>query len=136
MMKRMLFGCALPVLSLGLAAAFLAPSLLEGPAGEPLMVASAAPEATVELASFSGGGCAVTLLTDAAGAQGGQIAAVVVPSETGETAVAVAAIPTDGSAPTSGYLLVFDAGGRVIAASEASGLDAGCSAERGPAGSI
>jgi hypothetical protein len=135
-MKRVLVGFALPVLTLGLAVAFLAPSLVESPAGEPMMVAAAGADPTVELASFSGDGCALTLLTDATPAEGGQIAAVVVPSETGETAVAVAAIPADGSAPTSGYLLVFDAGGRVIAASEASGLDAGCSAEREAAGSI
>jgi hypothetical protein len=106
---------ALPALGVGLAAAFLAPSLVP-PKGEPMLVASADPEARLQPASFDPLACegltlvALTFRTS----PGGLSATFYLPA----------------AAPEGALLLVLDRDGRVVGASpaEAAGalLAAGC----------
>lgn len=62
-MFRIVFGSALPVLSLGIAASFLGGGILNPPRGEPLVVAAPA-DARLQPASFDGEGCPSPLFFD------------------------------------------------------------------------
>jgi hypothetical protein len=127
-MIRVLLGSALSILGLGLSAAFVAPSLVGAPSGEPMLVAEAG-SASFQPASFQAAACAEAQLL--AGRHGS-------PSEPGLRVVALGFVsgahgvrvilqdvPDGAIVPDETVLLVLDASGRVLATGSAASLAEG-----------
>ena len=148
-MIRALLGAALPVLGFGLAAAFVGPSLVGTPGGEPMRVAQPLP-ASLHEASFGAAACAETLLLAERGADtlhGARIFALALQAEAGGLRVAAEEVPSGAVVPDETLLLVIDRTGRVLASGSAADLaregslefawnECGPAPEAAPAGSI
>jgi hypothetical protein len=118
-MIRGLIVSALPILGLGLAATTLAPSLMSGPRGEPLIMASAA-ATNLQTARFEGTACASRLLfADEAtsGGAGTHIVAFALRSGANDVAVEVEDFAGAKETPKT-IALVFDNHGRLLAAGD------------------
>lgn len=129
-MIRVLLGFALPVLGLGVAAAFVAPSALAPLSGEPIMVASASTASAVQPAGFDSPVCASKLLfaetagpPDAALARSGlRIMALQPRPGPDGMAFEFREMPAGGTADDAALLLLIDAAGHVIAARDPADL--------------
>jgi len=126
-MIRVLFGSALPVLGVGIAAAFFAPDLLTRPGGEPLIMASH--EASLQAATFDGSACPSTMLFAGSpngggesGFVGARIVAFALGAGDGDVAVTVQEIPGAGGKISKTIVLVFDHAGRLVAAGDSASL--------------
>jgi hypothetical protein len=117
-MIRALVGAALPVLGLGLVAAFAGPDLVTGPLGKPLIVDAAGPRSVTQ-ARFSDKECAATYLLD----QGAdaidakravRVIAYALRPDGHETELGIRDFP--GTAPRETVALLFDESGTLIAA--------------------
>lgn len=118
-MIRGLIVSALPILGLGLAATTLAPNLMSGPRGEPLIMASA-DAAHLQAAKFEGTACASRLLfADEAigGGMGTHIVAFALRSGESDVAVEVEDFAGARNAPKT-IALVFDNHGHLLAAGD------------------
>jgi hypothetical protein len=128
-MIRVLFGSALPVLGLGLAAGFFGPDLLSGPRGEPLIMA-APDQASLQAATFEGKACPSTLLfagsadAEKAGSFAGtHIVAFALRSSEKDVAVAIQDFPGGDGKASRTIVLVFDDKGQLVAAGDPASLD-------------
>jgi hypothetical protein len=122
-MKRVLLGSVLPVLTLGLAAAFVGPSLFEGPRGEPIRVVSAETFPGIQLTDLEGETCASILaLGDgvASGAPGIRIVALTLGSDGYQVSVDLREVPVEDAAAGTTLVLLLDSSGHLVAAGEAS----------------
>ena len=122
-MIRVLIGSALPVLGLGVAAAFFGPDLT-GPRGEPLIMATPS-EASLQAATFDGKVCPSTLLFadsgKAPGLTGTHIVAFALRSGERNVAVAIEDFPGEGKVRKT-IVLVFNDEGQLIAAGDPASL--------------
>jgi hypothetical protein len=121
-MIRGLIVSALPIVGLAMAATTLAPGLLTGPQGEPLIMASA-DDLSVQAAKFEGTACASRLLfaDQAKGAVGTHIVAFALRSSAGDVAVEVEDFAGAKKLPKT-IVLVFDDDGRLLAAGDPADL--------------
>ena len=115
-MIRGLIVSALPIVGLGLAVTTIAPSLLSGPQGEPLIMASA-DDLSLQAAKFEGTACASRLLfaDKARGATGTHIVAFALRSGAKDVAVEVEDFAGAKKTPKT-IVLVFDDNGHLLAA--------------------
>jgi hypothetical protein len=119
-MIRILFKAALPVLGLGLAAAFLAPELVSAPRGEALVVAS---PSNLHQASFQSAGCGSVFqhadrppfdfdLSET------RIVALALHEGKDSVVVAIGGVASQAGEEIRTVFLVFDEMGRLIAAGD------------------
>lgn len=143
-MIRVLLGSALPVLGLGLAAAFVAPSLVATSGVEPMIVGGADPAVEFQPASFERSSCASTLLfADAAGLPGAEagLRVMALAPRTGPSGRGfdVREVPPGASTAGAAILLLVTGDGRILAAREHDGSAGPCAddpAARKAAGAI
>jgi hypothetical protein len=124
-MKRVLLGSVLPVLTLGLAAAFVGPSLFEGPRGEPIRMAAAEPLPGIQLTNLEGDACASILALGDGGvstASGIRIVALTLGSDGYRLSVDLREVPAGEAAVGATLVLLLDTSGRLLAAADASAL--------------
>ncbi len=125
-MIRVLLGSALPVLGLGVAAAFFGPGLVTGPRGEPMIMA-ATDDATLQPATFDGEACASKLIFADPASPGGQapgahIIAFALRSGANDVAVEVEDYPGGATEAAKTVVLVFDDNGQLISAGDPESL--------------
>jgi hypothetical protein len=119
-MIRILFKAALPVLGVGLAAAFLAPELVSAPRGEALVVAS---PSNLQQASFQSEGCGPVFRHrnrtpfdfDLSGTR---IVALALHEGKDSVIVAIGGVASPADEDVRTLFLVFDEDGRLIAAGD------------------
>jgi hypothetical protein len=130
---RVLLGSALPVLGLGLAAAFVGPSLVAPSGGEAILVGNVEPAAEFEPAGFAGEVCSLPLLFAHQNGPSGSAAANSAPRifaverlPDAGLALGITEIPPGHSAEHALLLMIVDPSGRVVAAGHPAALkDAG-----------
>lgn len=122
-MKRVFVGSALPVLTLGLAWAFVGPTLLESSSGEPLRVASANPAPAFQLTAFAGDDCARAALAGGSDdASDLRIVTLTLSEEDGRMAVDLEDMAPGATPDGATVVLLLDGSGRLLAAGDASAL--------------
>ena len=142
-MIRALLGSALPILGLGLAAAFVAPTLKATSSVKPMIVGAADPVPAFQPASFDKPACASTLLfaeaADLPGATAGlRVVALAPRSGSGEAGFELRELPPGASTHDAVVLFLIEPDGRIVAAMDADGLPGDCegAAGRKPVGTI
>ena len=143
-MIRVLLGSALPVLGLGLAAAFVAPSLVATSGVQPMIVGAADPVVEFRPASFDRSGCASKrLLAERAdlpaGTAGLRVLALAPSPAAGDEGLVLRELSPDAPIDSAVILFFVRPDGRVVAAMDADGLRGDCTgaaAGQKPVGAI
>ena len=130
-MIRVLLGFALPAVGLGLAAAFVGPTLVATSSVDPIVVAAAEPAAELQPASFDQSACASTLLFGGWAHQAGadpalRIVALAPRSGSHDGDLILREIPLGNSTEGAVVLLLVDADGRILAALNQDELSGRC----------
>lgn len=130
-MIRVLLGSALSVLGLGLAAAFVAPTVLATSGVQPMIVGAADPVPEFQPASFDEAACASTLLFAEAADRAGpdsrlRVLAFARPLGSGKHGFELRELPPGASTQGAVILLLVDAGGRILAALEQESFPGEC----------
>ena len=115
----------LPALALGVAAAFVVPSLTGGIEGEPLRVTASPSAPDVQLADFEGEGCATALAQRDADAPAIRIVAVTLGTDGERTTVTLDEVAPDAVDAGTTLVLLLDLEGRLIAAGDPSAIATG-----------